>query len=89
MKNLALVRKYAEGLAGALKDDGEYASAETEVRAFLDLLLSRDDLKRALVSPFINARRREAVLKEILARTGTGPKASRFLTLLQHHKRME
>jgi len=89
MKNLALVRKYADGLAGALKDDGEYASVASEVRAFLDLLLSHNDLKRALVSPFVNARRREAILKEILSRTGTGPKASRFLALLQQHKRME
>ena len=89
MRNQALVRKYADGLAGALKDDREYASVGTEVRAFLKLFLAREDLQRALVSPFVNARRREAILDEILSRAGTGPKASRFLKLLQHHKRME
>jgi F-type H+-transporting ATPase subunit delta len=89
MKNLALVRKYADGLADALKDDGEYASVETEIHAFLDLLLSRNDLRRALVSPFVNARKRDAILGEVLSLSGTGPKASRFLALLQHHKRME
>ena len=89
MKNLALVRKYADGLADALKDDREYASVGAEVRAFLELFLSHEDLRRALVSPFVNARKRDAILGEVLSRAGTGPKASRFLTLLQHHKRME
>lgn len=89
MKNLGLVRKYAEGLADALKDDEEYASVGTEVRAFLEIFLSHEDLRRALVSPFANARKRDALLGEVLSRAATGPKASRFLALLQHHKRME
>ncbi len=89
MKNLVLVRKYADGLARALEDDREFESVGAEVRAFLDLFVTRDDLRRALVSPFVNARRRDALLGEILSRAGTGPKASRFLALLQHHKRME
>jgi len=89
MKNLVLVKKYAEGLARALVGEAEYGSVEADVRAFLDLFLSHRDLKRALVSPSANARKRNAVLAEVLARLGTGPKASRFLALLQHHKRME
>jgi F-type H+-transporting ATPase subunit delta len=89
MKNLALVRKYADGLARAVEDDREFESVGAEVRAFRDLLLSHEDLRRSLVSPFVNARRREALLGEVLSRAGTGPKASRFLGLLQHHKRME
>jgi len=89
MKNLSLVRKYAEGLAQALGDDSEFASVGAEVRAFLEAFLANRDLRRALVSPFVNTRKREAVLGEVLTRMGTGPKASRFLRLLQHHKRME
>lgn len=89
MKNLALVKKYADGLARALADEREYASVGADVRAFLEVFLSRADLRRALVSPFVNARKREAVLAGVLSLSGTGPKASRFLTLLQHHKRME
>lgn len=89
MRNRALVRRYADGLARALADDKEYASVGAEVRAFLDLFLSRQDLKKALTSPFVNARKREAVLTEILPRLGTGPKASRFLQLLLGHKRMD
>jgi len=89
MRNLAIVRKYADGLARALEDDQEYQAVGAEIRAFRDLFLSREDLQRALVSPFVNARRRETILAEILSQAGTGPKASRFLKLLQHHKRMD
>jgi F-type H+-transporting ATPase subunit delta len=89
MKNLVLVKKYAEGLARALEGEAEYRSVEAEVRAFLDLFLSHRDLKRALVSPFANARKRDAILADVLTRLGTGPKASRFLSLLQHHRRIE
>lgn len=89
MKNHSLVRRYAEGLAQALKDEREYESVGAEVRTFLGLFDSRADLRRALVSPFVNAGKKNAVLEEILARSGTGPKASRFLSLLLHHKRLE
>lgn len=88
MRNLVLVRKYADGLARALADEREYGEVCAEVRAFLDLFISRDDLRRALTSPFVNARKRSAVLAEILPRLGTGPKASRFLKLLLDHKRL-
>jgi F-type H+-transporting ATPase subunit delta len=89
MKNLALVKKYAEGLAQAVKDEKEYLSVGTEIRAFLELFVAREDLRRALVSPFINAAKRDAVLAEVLERAGTGPKASRFLKLLLEHKRFD
>jgi F-type H+-transporting ATPase subunit delta len=89
MINLVLVKKYADGLARALEDDREYQAVGGEVRAFLGVFESHHILRRALVSPFVDARRRETVLEEVLTRTGTGPKAARFLKLLQHHKRME
>ena len=89
MKNLVLVKKYAKGLAQALKDEREYESVGVEVRAFRDLFVSREDLRHVLVSPFVNARKKAAVLDEVLAGGGTGPKASRFLSLLLHHKRLE
>lgn len=88
MKNLALVKKYAEGLARALGTETEYAAVGAEVRALADALADHADLRRALVSPFVNARRREAILDEVLARLGTGPKATRFFKLLHQHKRM-
>jgi len=89
MRNLALVKKYAEGLALAVGDEKEYKSVGAEIRAFLELFASREDLRQALVSPFVNARKKDVILGEVLARARTGPKASRFLKLLLHHKRLE
>jgi F-type H+-transporting ATPase subunit delta len=89
MKNLPLVKKYAQGLAQAVADEREYESVGAEIRAFLGLFDSREDLRKALVSPFVNARKRLSVLERVLASLGTGPKASRFLTLLLHHKRLD
>jgi F-type H+-transporting ATPase subunit delta len=88
MKNLALVKKYADGLARALEGEREYASVGADVRKFLELFLSRADLRQALVSPFVNARKKAVILDEILPGLGMGPKAYRFLALLLHHKRM-
>lgn len=88
MRNLALVNKYAAGLARALKDDREYEAVGGEVRAFLDLFVSREDLRRALTSPFVNARKRQAILAQVLERLGPAPKTVRFLELLQRHKRL-
>jgi F-type H+-transporting ATPase subunit delta len=89
MKNQSLVRKYAEGLAGALEDEREFMSIGAEVRAFLDLLVSRKDLRQALVSPFVNARKKSVILDQVLTLSGLGPKTSRFLSLLLRNKRLE
>jgi F-type H+-transporting ATPase subunit delta len=89
MKNLALVKKYAHGLVLAVKDEPEYDSVSTEVRAFLDLLESREDLRQALVSPFVHVRKKKAVLDEVLALLKAGGKASRFVRLLLAHKRLD
>jgi len=89
MKNLVLVKRYAQGLTQAVADEKEYESVGADVRAFLSLFDSRRDLHRALVSPFFGARKKSAVLGEVLAHLGTGPKASRFIMLLLHHKRLD
>jgi F-type H+-transporting ATPase subunit delta len=89
MKSPALVKKYAQAFAQAVADEKEFAAVGAEVRAFLEVFLAHADFRRAVVSPFINARKRQALLATVLGRLGTGPKATRFLTLLQRHKRME
>jgi F-type H+-transporting ATPase subunit delta len=89
MKNLVLVKKYAQALAQAVLDAKEFESVGAEVRGFLDLIGSHEGLRAALGSPFVNARKRSAVLDEVLARLGTGPKAARFLRLLFEHKRLD
>jgi F-type H+-transporting ATPase subunit delta len=88
MKNLGIVKMYAEALAGALEDQGEFEAVGAEIRTFLDLYHSSEDLRRALIRPFVNVGKKSDILRAVLARAGTGPKASRFLTLLLGHKRL-
>ena len=87
MKNPALVKKYAQAFAQAAADEKEFAASGADVRAFLDVFIGQADLRRAVASPFINARKRQAILDTVLGRLGPGPKATRFLRLLQRHKR--
>jgi F-type H+-transporting ATPase subunit delta len=89
MKNPALVKKYAQGLVQAVGDDAEFASVMDELRSFLDLYSSREDLRRALESPFLNAAKRALILKEVLATGRPGGKTVRFLSLLLENKRLD
>jgi F-type H+-transporting ATPase subunit delta len=89
MKNLALVKKYAQGLVQAVKEQREFASVLAELRTFLDLYAGRGDLRTALTSPFLNAEKRARILKDVLAASGTGEKTTRFLSLLLENKRLE
>ncbi len=88
MKNLTLVKRYAQGFVQAVRDEKEYESVGADVRAFFGLFESRQDLRQVLVRPFVNARKRRAVLEAVLKSLGTGPKASRFLAILLGHKRL-
>lgn len=73
----------------ALKADREYESALASLRAFLEIYSSREDLRTALSSPFLNARKRGALLEEVAARAGVRDKALRLLGLLLAHKRLD
>lgn len=89
MKNLALVKKYAQGLVQAVKEEGEFASILAELRAFLNLYSGREDLRTALTSPFLNAGKRARILKDVLSESQAGEKTIRFLSLLLEHKRLD
>jgi F-type H+-transporting ATPase subunit delta len=89
MKNQVLVNKYAQGLVQAVVDEAEFRSVQTELRAFLELLGESPELRKALMSPFLNARKKTKILAEVLKRSGAGPKTVRFLGLLLEHKRLD
>jgi F-type H+-transporting ATPase subunit delta len=89
MKNLALVKKYAQGLVRAVPDDVEFGSILGELRAFRGAYSSRADLRTALESPFQNAAKRARLLAEVLAAGRAGEKTVRFLSLLLQNKRLD
>lgn len=89
MRYHILVSRYAEGMVQALKGDREYESALAALRAFLEVYSAHEDLRTALGSPFLNAAKRAALLKDVAARTGVRGKAMRFLSLLLENKRLD
>jgi F-type H+-transporting ATPase subunit delta len=89
MKNPILVKRYGQGLAGALKDEPEFAAVNRELAAFLELISSHGVLQKTLASPFVAAREKTQVIQDILARWGFNAKTSRFILLLVEHGRLD
>jgi len=89
MKNQVLVKKYAQGLVQAVRDESEFESVRAELGGFLDLFNSRDDLRQALLSPFVGATKKARILEDVLAASGASSKTTRLLLLLLEHKRLD
>jgi F-type H+-transporting ATPase subunit delta len=89
MRNPLLVKRYAEGLAGALPDDGEFAAVLRDLTEFSDLLLNNARLQALLLRPFVSSTKKAAIIDEILDRETYLDKTKRFLHLLLRHRRLE
>lgn len=88
MKSQLLARKYAQGLADALKNDEEYCLVQSELAGFSGLMERHEDLRRIVSSPLLNIRKRSQIVKEILAKQELDEKTTRFITLLMEHTRL-
>ena len=89
MRNPVLVKRYAEGLAAALKSEEEFALVQGELAAFSALLESHPKLGPILLRPFLTTAKKTAIAREILEREGYAPKSRRFLLLLVQHRRLD
>ena len=89
MKNLILVKRYTQGLVGALRDEPEFISVHRELGRFQELVSTHGVLKDTLASPFVAARRKTQVIRDILAAAGFSDKTSRFILLLLGHNRLD
>lgn len=89
MKNLALVRRYTQGLVSAVEDEAEFAVLHRQLDEFQNLLLSQRALGDLLVSRFIPLARRIEVMRDVLDESGMEDKAKRFLLLLLEKGRLE
>ncbi len=72
----------------AVSGETEFHAVQSDLAGFLEVYQARKDLKDALTSPFIDIRRREAMLEAVLMAAGAGEKTIRFMRLLQEHKRL-
>jgi len=89
MRNPLLIKRYAEGLAGALRDEGEFASVHRELTEFAGLLLTNVRLHAILLRPFVSSTKKAAIIGEILEGETFLEKTKRFLHLLVRHRRLE
>jgi F-type H+-transporting ATPase subunit delta len=76
-------------LAGALKDEPEFIAVSRELAEFRKLVSAHGALKETLASPFVAARKKAQVIRDVLARSGFADKTSRFILLLLDHKRLD
>ncbi|MEW5900237.1 MAG: ATP synthase F1 subunit delta [Acidobacteriota bacterium] len=89
MKNQVLIKKYTQGLVGALRDEPEFAAVSRELSDFQNLVSGNAELAKILASPFVPARKKAEVIKDILAASGFLKKTSRFLLVLLDHNRLD
>jgi F-type H+-transporting ATPase subunit delta len=89
MKNPTLVRKYTQGFVAAMADEAEFRRVLGELESFAGLVAAREDLRRALANPFLNARKRAGIVREVLERSGAGEKTVRLILLLAEHGRLK
>ncbi len=89
MKSPILVKRYTQGLVGALQDEPEFIDISRELADFQKLLSGHGVLNETLASPFVAARKKAQVIKDVLAQSGCTAKTSRFVLLLLQHGRLD
>lgn len=89
MKKLILVKRYAQGLVGTLRDESEFAAISRELSEFSERVSGHAGLKGLLASPFVGVRKKGQVIQSILAVSGFAEKTQRFLLLLLENDRLE
>ncbi|HNQ81125.1 MAG: ATP synthase F1 subunit delta [Acidobacteriota bacterium] len=87
--NPLLIKRYTEGLAGALPDESEYRVVSKDLEDFLGLVKGHERLFALLSRPFLRPTKKAAVIKEILARVDYHDKSKRFLLLLVRQRRLD
>jgi F-type H+-transporting ATPase subunit delta len=89
MKNPTLARRYAKGLVGALHQESEYAAVYAELSAIGSLLEASRELPKVLESPFVPKKKKDQIIRNILAASPPSEKTARFLDLLLAHNRLD
>jgi len=89
MRSHILIRRYTEGLAGALKNEAEYEAVCRDLADFGRLLQDHGQLRDVLFRPFLKTAKKAQIVQDLLARKSYREKTARFLLLLLQHGRLE
>ena len=89
MKNLVLVKRYTHGLVNALKDDADFGRVQGDLENLIGVMESHEELRGVLANPFLNAKKKAGIVREILDKMSCGDKTLRLVALLVEHGRLE
>lgn len=89
MKSHVLIKRYTEGLAGALKDSAEYEAVRRDLADFCGLLRSYGRLRMVLFEPFLKTAGKKQIVRDILAKKSYHEKTAMLLELLLQHRHTE
>ena len=89
MKSHILIRRYTEGLAGALKNEAEYKAVCRDLADFCRLLQGHQQLRDVLFRPFLKTAKKTQIVQDLLARKSYQDKTARFLLLLLQHRHLD
>jgi F-type H+-transporting ATPase subunit delta len=89
MKSHILIRRYTEGLAGALKNEAEYEAVCRDLADFGRLLQDHKQLRDVLFRPFLKTAKKTQIVRDLLEKKSYQAKTARFLLLLLQHRRLD
>jgi F-type H+-transporting ATPase subunit delta len=89
MKSQVLVKRYCQGLLGALRTEEEYAAILADLRSLSTLMTEHKQLGNVLLTPFVPPSRKQKIAAEIMGRLSLQPKTQRFFSLLLEKERLE
>jgi F-type H+-transporting ATPase subunit delta len=89
MKNLVLVKKYAHGLVNALDDEEEFRLVRGDLENLLGVLEAHEPLRGALHNPFLNSKKKAAIIQDVIGQMGCHDKTKRLIGLLADHGRLD
>jgi F-type H+-transporting ATPase subunit delta len=89
MKSKVLIRRYTEGLAGALKNEAEYKAVCGDLADFCRILQDHRQLREVLFRPFLKTAKKTQIVQDLLEKKSYQAKTARFLLLLLQHRRLD
>jgi F-type H+-transporting ATPase subunit delta len=88
LSSQTVARRYASALADVLRDQGDEAVVQAELKAWELMISGNSSLLEALSNPTIPYEQKRNVLSELIKRTKVRPTTANFLRLLLKNQRL-
>ncbi len=83
-----LSRRYASALADVVQKTGETEAVKSELKQWVEMMVSSNELREAFSSPAIAHLSKEAVLEKLIAKTSPSKTTANFLRVLLKNGRI-